>query len=123
MEGVFRAKKLARSLLDKLSRLALIKGNRLLLGTLSVSVRYIQYVRKGFLRKGASFVVHEFPAQVKGEPVESVIDVFEGSDLVATVLIRSDGRIAFSGGGIQGETEAMMFLSKLDEELAKEVGG
>lgn len=122
MEGVFRAKKLARSLLDKLSRLALIKGNRLVLGTLSVSVRYIQYVRKGFLRRGASFVVHEFPAQVKGEPVESVIDVFEGGDLVATVLIRSDGRIAFSGGGIQGETEAIMFLSKLDEELAKEVG-
>ena len=122
MSGAFKAKKLARSLLDKLSRLALVKGNKLGLGTLDVSVRYIQYVRKGFLRKGTSFVVHEFPAQVRGEPVESVIDVFEGNDLVATVIIRSDGSIVFSGGGIQGETEAIMFLSKLEEELAKEVG-
>jgi ABC-type uncharacterized transport system permease subunit len=43
-----KAKKLARSLLDKLSRLAVIKGNKLVLGSLNVSVRYIQYARKGF---------------------------------------------------------------------------
>jgi len=100
----------------------MIRGNRFSIGSLDVSVRYIQYVKKGFLRKGASFVVHEFPAQVRGEPAESVIDVFEGGDMVATLLIRSDGSIVFSGGGLQGETEAIMFLSKLEEELAKAVG-
>lgn len=121
MSGSFKARRLARSLLDKLSRLAIVRGNEIGLGTLDVRVRYIQYVRKGLLRRGSSFVVNEFPADVRGEPVESVIDVFEGNDLVATLLIKSDGSIVFSGG-MMGETEAMMFLSKLEEELAREVG-
>lgn len=120
--GSLRAKNLARSILEKLSRLAVVRGNTLGLGSLEIRIRYIQYIRKGFLRKGASFVVHEFPAQVRGAPVESVIDVFERSSLVATLLIRSDGSIVFSGEGIREETEALMLLSKLEDELAREVG-
>jgi len=114
----FKAKKLARSLLRKLSETASSQGNNIVLGTLEVRVRYIEYAKKGFLRKGSSYVVHSFPSVTEGEPVEAVIDVYEGGTLIATFLVSSDGRITFSGEGIMGETEAILLLGKLDEELA-----
>ena len=116
--GSFKARKLARDMLRKLSKLAVMRGNRLELGGLVISVRYIQYVKKSFLKRGALLVVHEFPSRVRGDPVESVIDVFEGDDLIATFVLRESGEVVFSGR-LHGEMEAIMLLSKLDEELSR----